>query len=431
MLTFLKFLTKPAPTFTAPELRRRIVVLNSLMLTYTLFVFILFILSMGMSFSSQGEKDSTITILGICSLIFMAACAVGRTRFYIFGGLVFSLTIYIGCFTSALQQNSIQALISILPFMIIPALIGAFLFPLRIAILNFALGLTLSIGLAIHFNLFIQGARDSYMVFFNIIVYVILFVGTMLRVWDEKQMIADRLLLFKNAKMQTLGQMAGNIAHEMNSPIGAIILRASQIVRLANMDGNTTPQNAKVISIAGEIEKIGKDIALTVEGLRRFSRNEENLKLQPVRVAAAIENTLRICSQRIESNGIKLTVSPFSETLEVLGSDFQISQILVNLLSNAQQAIKNLPEKWITLAVEESEDRVRISVTDSGKGIPKQVAAKIFEPFFTTKEIGEGTGLGLSISYGIASQLGGQLFLDSECLNTKFVISLRSLRNSL
>jgi C4-dicarboxylate-specific signal transduction histidine kinase len=96
----------------------------------------------------------------------------------------------------------------------------------------------------------------------------------------------------------------------------------------------------------------------------------------------------------------------------------------MNLLSNALDAAKDTHEKWVKIAVEPIENFIKISVHDSGHGIPQEILGKIMDPFFTTKEIGKGTGLGLSISQGIVKVHKGELFYDRSSKNTCFVILL-------
>jgi signal transduction histidine kinase len=102
----------------------------------------------------------------------------------------------------------------------------------------------------------------------------------------------------------------------------------------------------------------------------------------------------------------------------------QITQVLINLVNNAHDAIKNLKEKWIEIAVNDSDHYVEISITDSGPGIPAGIKEKIMQPFFTTKAVGQGTGLGLSLSKSIIDSHKGFLLIDDNCPHTKFTILL-------
>jgi len=97
----------------------------------------------------------------------------------------------------------------------------------------------------------------------------------------------------------------------------------------------------------------------------------------------------------------------------------------MNLLSNAHDAVDRTPNPWVRISVEDQDDDVQIAVTDSGRGIPPEIASRIMEPFFTTKEIGKGTGLGLSVSKGIAEAHGGRLVHDAGAVETRFVLTLR------
>jgi signal transduction histidine kinase len=119
---------------------------------------------------------------------------------------------------------------------------------------------------------------------------------------------------------------------------------------------------------------------------------------------------------------VKLTVKTLPGVV-LLCRPTQISQVILNLLNNAFDAVKALNEKWVLLEVAcLGTDWIQIRVTDSGAGIAESLATKIMEPFFTTKEIGKGTGLGLSISKGIVETHGGRFFLDRSFTHTSFVI---------
>ena len=98
-----------------------------------------------------------------------------------------------------------------------------------------------------------------------------------------------------------------------------------------------------------------------------------------------------------------------------------MSQVILNLLNNAFDAIENKDEKWVEVQTLQNKNWVEIRVSDCGHGIPKEIQDKILQPFFTTKEVGKGTGLGLSISKGIIESHGGDLTIDNEAKNTTFV----------
>jgi len=107
----------------------------------------------------------------------------------------------------------------------------------------------------------------------------------------------------------------------------------------------------------------------------------------------------------------------------------QLSQVLLNLLTNAFDEVLSKKEMWVKISVENLEERLVMKVTDSGTGIPKAVQEKIFLPFFTTKDVGKGTGLGLSLSRSIVNRHHGDFFIDNESLNTCFVVSIPIRQN--
>jgi C4-dicarboxylate-specific signal transduction histidine kinase len=107
-----------------------------------------------------------------------------------------------------------------------------------------------------------------------------------------------------------------------------------------------------------------------------------------------------------------------------MGNTVQLSQVLLNLLNNARDAIEQLPEKWVRIEVAEKEGQAMISVTDSGSGIDAQTQRKLFQPFFTTKRVGKGTGLGLSVSARIMKSHQGELRYDPGSPHTRFVMSM-------
>lgn len=138
---------------------------------------------------------------------------------------------------------------------------------------------------------------------------------------------------------------------------------------------------------------------------------------------------MAFCRERFKHHGIELSLESTTSEFAVECRPTQISQAILNLLNNAFDAVENLAEKWVRVSVKDMGVALTVAVTDSGKGIPKNIRNKILQPFFTTKEVGKGTGLGLSISRGIVAGHGGQLFIDASAPNTSFVIRLPKRQN--
>lgn len=229
---------------------------------------------------------------------------------------------------------------------------------------------------------------------------------------DQQKSLAEY-----SVKMAALGQMAGGIAHEINSPLAIIQVYNEQIqVQLKK----PTPDLASVDRYAGVIQKTTDRIAKIIKGLRTFSRDGSRDDFQKFSVQKMVENTLALSRERFVKANIDFQVEPFEE-FEINGREIQFSQVLLNLLNNAYDASLKSENPWVRLEVKTDSEFVEFSVADSGPRIPPQVERELFRPFFTTKEIGKGSGLGLSISYGIVEEHGGKLFYDKASSHTRFV----------
>lgn len=136
-----------------------------------------------------------------------------------------------------------------------------------------------------------------------------------------------------------------------------------------------------------------------------------------------ISDTVALCSEKFSASTVKMEIKE-SDDFQVNCVPTQISQIILNLLNNAHDAVLELPEKWISVELELIDKNVYVRIIDSGKGIESSVASKIMQPFFTTKQVGKGTGLGLSISKGIAESFNGSLAYKLHHGRTSFVLSL-------
>lgn len=223
-----------------------------------------------------------------------------------------------------------------------------------------------------------------------------------------------------NAKLASLGEMASGIAHEINNPLAVIQGLSVQLQELCERD---RPAPVFQESLA-TIEKMSRRISLIVKGLRNISRQSEWDPMVSSDIYGTVQDTLALCEPRMLSAGIQLEKQFAEEKIQVCCRSAEISQVLVNLLNNAMDALEHAKRKVITLAVEKKKNWVRICVEDSGPGVPAAVADRIFMPFFTTKDVGKGTGLGLSISKGIVEAHGGRIFLDAASPRTRFVIEL-------
>jgi C4-dicarboxylate-specific signal transduction histidine kinase len=226
--------------------------------------------------------------------------------------------------------------------------------------------------------------------------------------------------LVSTTKMSALGEMAGGVAHEINNPLAIIQTISGQMAEVLAEEPIDAPS---AIRMATTITKTTERIAKIVQGLRTFSRDGSNDPFETVTVPALIEDTIVLCQERFRTNGIKLILEGNNQNISFEGRSVQISQVILNLLNNALDAIHQEKDKWVRLTAADLGEHVEIRVEDCGPGLPPHVRKKLFQPFFTTKEIGKGTGMGLSISLGLILAHGGSLDL-AEGPHTCFVIRL-------
>jgi|GEM_PF-1060754 PAS domain S-box-containing protein len=241
------------------------------------------------------------------------------------------------------------------------------------------------------------------------------------RIHMQAERDAEQTRLAQASKMASLGEMAGGIAHEINNPLAIIFGKTAQIKRqLAG--NNETLDRTKILNGLVKIESTVDRIARIVRGLRTLSRNADNDPMQRTTVAQVVDDSLSIAQEKFKECDVELLLE--IQDASVLCRAAQISQVLLNLLNNSLDALQRLPQKWIRIESRLQNSQVRISVTDSGTGIPEDIRAQMMEPFFTTKEVGKGTGLGLSISKKIIENHGGSFFYEERDGHTCFVIRL-------
>jgi C4-dicarboxylate-specific signal transduction histidine kinase len=243
---------------------------------------------------------------------------------------------------------------------------------------------------------------------------------------ESINLMASGLLLHNQtahsqSKLVALGEMAGGIAHEINNPLAIISSRATLLKTLAQ---KAPPEFAEKLALeADKIDNVVQRIAKIVKGLLNFARNQNSAPLATTTVQALIDETLTLCLEKFTSHHVKLHLE-IPKDLVVSVRQTEMTQVLLNLLNNSFYAIKDLQDKWIKVSAQKNSEKIEILVSDSGPGIPPEIAEKIMQPFYTTKPVGEGTGLGLSISLGIIQSFQGRLELLKDTQNTTFKITL-------
>ncbi len=221
--------------------------------------------------------------------------------------------------------------------------------------------------------------------------------------------------LIQASKLSTLGEMAAGMAHELNQPLSVMRMAADNaLMRLERGTAKPDYLTEVLDLIGGQSEKLGRLIL----NLRVFARREESAHRLAFNPVEAIEAACQLLRGKLALDSIEIC-RDFPESCRLVrGGGSRLEQVVINLLSNARDAIMERREKEgtsqadqvrISVHDEGGNGLIRISLEDTGCGISEQNIPKLFNPFFTTKGIGKGTGLGLSISYGIITSMGGTL----------------------
>jgi two-component system, NtrC family, sensor kinase len=221
----------------------------------------------------------------------------------------------------------------------------------------------------------------------------------------EKRRMEVQLL--HSGKLAAIGEMAAGIAHELNSPLTAILGNSQLLLR-------TTSKEDSSFSLLNDIKNCGDRCKRIIKSLLTFSRQDEYF-FDSFSVNEAVEQVLNLLKYQLEKNKIRITLLLQEDLPLIEGSQPQIEQIIINLLLNAKDAMElsSKKNKEIIIKTECQSNEVHLSVMDNGVGIEENRLSEIFHPFHTTKESEKGTGLGLSVSIGIARTHEGTIEVKS------------------
>lgn len=238
---------------------------------------------------------------------------------------------------------------------------------------------------------------------------------------QEKIIKEQEVHLLQAAKLSSLGEMAGGVAHEINTPLGTIMMLASRMKSLAKKEKLDIE---KTLNVSEQIKKTVAQISKIVQSLRQLSRDGEGDELEVTNPREVLNDALELCQQKFKMNSVDLKIDSSSD-LKILARRVQLSQVFLNLLNNSLQAVTGTENPWVKIQFVDQGSSARIYIIDSGKGIENEVVEKIFDPFFTTKKVGEGTGLGMSISKRIVESHQGKLGYELKNGHTSFYIELQ------
>lgn len=205
-------------------------------------------------------------------------------------------------------------------------------------------------------------------------------------------------------KMVAVGELVAGVAHEINNPLTGI----SAFAQLLLEETLTDDQRESVALIKKETDR-AKGV---IHDLLLFARNTERAA-GPVDINDALGQVVRLRAYPLRNGGVDVQLALDPSAPRVSGDAQKLQQVLLNIIGNAEYAMRDRPHRVLTLTTQGHGDTVSITATDTGKGMPEEVRRRIFEPFFTTKPNGVGTGLGLSVSYGIVRAHGGTVSVES------------------
>ncbi len=309
-------------------------------------------------------------------------------------------------------------------------LVNAFFFKTRISfsitLFNFIVYLGFT---ALKFETFFDPIKNN--VYFSKVYYVILtivlimsylitFIFVHINENLQSEISNQKDLLLDSAKFQSLGKMASNLAHDINNPLFTIQGKLHQIRHLLSKDELDLH---KCDQIVNSVENTILKLSQIVKGISTFAREGAGDQMVSINASDLIESTLVLTIDKIENAGIILE-QKIDPNLTIICYPSFISQIILNLISNAIDALDFANVKKIDVSAHLENGYVFIAICDSGPGVSKQNEAKIFDPFFTTKTFGKGVGIGLSISKGLVEFHDGELLYERVNSFSRFIIKL-------
>ena len=229
--------------------------------------------------------------------------------------------------------------------------------------------------------------------------------------------------LSRTEKLAALGQLAAGVAHEINNPLGGILVYSYLLLEDLEAGAPERTQVEKIVREATRCKEI-------VQGLLEFSRHMPS-KMVPLNINAILEEVVSLVEDHLMFQNIQLIRELDPHLPAVFGDKNKLEQVFINLLMNGGESMQGEGRLTISTEVAKGGDLVLIRLQDTGPGIPEHLLSRLFDPFFTTKEVGKGVGLGLSISYGIIQKHMGRIYVErTGGEGTAFVIELPVYRES-
>ncbi|KMM81472.1 sensor histidine kinase [Pseudomonas deceptionensis] len=224
--------------------------------------------------------------------------------------------------------------------------------------------------------------------------------------------------LVQSAKLAALGQMSAALAHEINQPLTAQRMQLATLRLL--LDHGRVDDAYKALA---PLEQMMTRMAALTGHLKTYARQSPSGLRERLDLASVVDHSLELMEPRIKEEAIDLSIQLIRPAW-VRGDAIRLEQVLINLLRNALDALRDAPRKHLQIRIEANQQLWHLSVSDSGGGISEENLSKVFDPFFTTKPVGDGLGLGLAVSYAIVHEIGGRLTACNHADGARFTLTL-------
>ncbi len=237
---------------------------------------------------------------------------------------------------------------------------------------------------------------------------------------SHQELYSAQQRLVHSEKLASMGQISAGVAHEINNPLGTILLYSHMLLKQLSAEDSQREDFEMIANEATRCKTI-------VRGLLDFAR-QSRISKAPTDVAALVNEAITLTAQKAQEHAVTVTAVIQDDLPMLLLDSDQIKQMLINLINNGIDAIdatSTTRQVTLDVGINARNTAVTVKVTDTGCGIPPENQSKLFTPFFTTKEMGKGTGLGLAITYGVIKMHSGDISVESdEGQGTTFLVSI-------
>ncbi len=236
---------------------------------------------------------------------------------------------------------------------------------------------------------------------------------------DINESVEKEAQLIQASKLATLGTLASGMAHELTQPLNVIQVASDFFLKKIKKGEGVSTDELRTMAeeIGSQLDRASK----VIKHMRDFARQSDITRTR-LRINEPIKDVFKVMGQQLRVHQIEVELDLAPHVPYIMADHNRLEQVFINLVTNAMYAMDDKGLRWgdrkwrrlLKIESSSADGQVVVKVSDTGKGIPKEIIDRIFEPFFTTRKAGQGTGLGMSISYRIISDYGGTIEVESE-----------------